>query len=155
MLLSRCPGSLANIAKHSGADRAVLKLANDGNMLQMEISDNGRGFTQAETSQRALGLASMRERLRRLWMAICRSNPRRDAAPCCRHKCRGNQFAQVLPSPAEKQSPEHFQCSRFRYQLCPRSKAGPGTTRHSGQLQYLRSGSAGLFYFHSRIELPA
>lgn len=57
--------ALQNISKHSGADRAVLKLANDGNMLQMEISDNGRGFTQAETSQPwGLGLASMRERLR-------------------------------------------------------------------------------------------
>jgi signal transduction histidine kinase len=56
--------ALQNIAKHSGADCAVFKLANDGNMLQMEISDNGRGFTQAEIFQpRGLGLASMRERL--------------------------------------------------------------------------------------------
>ena len=56
--------ALHNVAKHSAADRAVLRLADDGNTLQMEISDNGQGFTQAEASQRpGLGLASMRERL--------------------------------------------------------------------------------------------
>lgn len=56
--------ALHNIAKHSGADQAVLRLADDGQILLMEISDNGRGFTQAEASQRmGLGLASMRERL--------------------------------------------------------------------------------------------
>lgn len=56
--------ALHNIAKHSGADHAVLRLADDGQILRMEISDNGKGFTPAEASQRmGLGLASMRERL--------------------------------------------------------------------------------------------
>lgn len=56
--------ALQNMAKHSCADYAVLKLADDGEMLQMEISDNGKGFTHAEASRRmGLGLASMRERL--------------------------------------------------------------------------------------------
>lgn len=54
--------ALHNIAKHSGADRASVKLTEADSVLQMQISDNGRGFNQAETPQ-GLGLASMRERL--------------------------------------------------------------------------------------------
>jgi signal transduction histidine kinase len=56
--------ALHNIAKHSGADWARLKFVDDGSTLQMEISDNGQGFTQAKALQGpGLGLASMRERL--------------------------------------------------------------------------------------------
>ena len=54
--------ALHNIVKHSCASRAVVKLFEDDPLLRMEISDNGKGFIEAETSQ-GLGLASMRERL--------------------------------------------------------------------------------------------
>jgi signal transduction histidine kinase len=56
--------ALHNIAKHSGAGRAAVKVMEDAGSLRMAISDDGRGFSQAETSQQlGLGLASMRERL--------------------------------------------------------------------------------------------
>ena len=55
--------ALHNAAKHSGAKRVVVELSNDAALLRMLISDNGKGFDQAEAS-RGLGLASMRERLR-------------------------------------------------------------------------------------------
>lgn len=54
--------ALHNIVKHSGADQAVIALSSNGSILRMEVSDNGRGFDQAEPLQ-GLGLASMRERL--------------------------------------------------------------------------------------------
>lgn len=54
--------ALHNITKHSGADRAAIKLSNDGSILRMEVSDNGKGFDHAGSSQ-GLGLASMRERV--------------------------------------------------------------------------------------------
>lgn len=54
--------ALHNIAKHSSADRAEIKLSSDGSFLRMEISDNGKGFDPTKPSQ-GLGLASMRERL--------------------------------------------------------------------------------------------
>jgi signal transduction histidine kinase len=55
--------ALHNAAKHSGASRVVVDVSNDAALLRMLISDNGKGFDQAEAS-RGLGLASMRERLR-------------------------------------------------------------------------------------------
>lgn len=56
--------ALHNIAKHSGAGRAAVTVVKDGDALRMAISDDGKGFSQTETSQQlGLGLASMRERL--------------------------------------------------------------------------------------------
>lgn len=56
--------ALHNIAKHSGARRATVRLEEGRDALWMTISDDGRGFIQAETAQKlGLGLASMRERL--------------------------------------------------------------------------------------------
>src|ERR1700757_1764356 len=47
--------ALHNIAKHSEAGQAVVKVVEDGTALRMAISDDGKGFSQAETS-RQLGL---------------------------------------------------------------------------------------------------
>lgn len=55
--------ALHNTAKHSGASQVVVEVSKDAASLRMLISDNGKGFNQAEAS-RGLGLASMRERLR-------------------------------------------------------------------------------------------
>jgi signal transduction histidine kinase len=56
--------ALHNIAKHSGARRATVRLEEDSGVLWMTISDDGRGFIQGEIAQKlGLGLASMRERL--------------------------------------------------------------------------------------------
>jgi len=50
-----------NVAKHSGAEAVFLSLDKTGGILELEIRDNGPGFS-AETAPRGLGLASMRER---------------------------------------------------------------------------------------------
>ncbi len=57
-----------NIAKHSQADRIVLSLRKSDTRMELEIQDNGRGFSVekmlgAEGQRRGLGLTSMRERV--------------------------------------------------------------------------------------------
>jgi len=59
--------ALNNVAKHSKADRVQLFLKQRGRMIELAIQDNGRGFDpdemlSVESSQRGLGLISMRER---------------------------------------------------------------------------------------------
>jgi signal transduction histidine kinase len=59
--------ALNNVAKHSGADRVNLSLKQRNRMIELTIQDNGRGFDpdemlSVESSQRGLGLVSMRER---------------------------------------------------------------------------------------------
>jgi signal transduction histidine kinase len=56
---------LNNTAKHSGASQVVIGLFSDDGLLQMRISDDGKGFNPTKPSP-GLGLASMRERLRML-----------------------------------------------------------------------------------------
>jgi signal transduction histidine kinase len=41
--------ALSNVARHSGASRAMLTVATDDGTLSLVISDNGRGFDSAET----------------------------------------------------------------------------------------------------------
>jgi signal transduction histidine kinase len=54
--------ALHNAAKHSGARRVVVAVSSNHSLFHMIITDDGKGFNQAETSL-GLGLASMRERL--------------------------------------------------------------------------------------------
>ncbi|MCF8070118.1 MAG: PAS domain S-box protein [Desulfobacterales bacterium] len=60
--------ALNNIAKHSKADKAEVILAQNGNMTELTISDNGSGFDlddvlQNQTDQhRSIGLKSIKER---------------------------------------------------------------------------------------------
>jgi len=57
-----CVEALQNAAKHAGPDaRTVLRLRQDGNRLQFEVRDSGRGFEAS--GQEASGLAHMRDRL--------------------------------------------------------------------------------------------
>jgi two-component system NarL family sensor kinase len=55
--------ALANVAKHSGADRMAVRLACDGNRVKLTIRDNGMGFDIAEAQGTGLGLRSMHERM--------------------------------------------------------------------------------------------
>jgi len=60
--------ALNNVAKHSRADRVVLRLHSSGSELQLIIIDNGAGFDlekimTREGPARGLGLVSMRERV--------------------------------------------------------------------------------------------
>ncbi|MBS0341613.1 MAG: hypothetical protein JSS56_13885 [Proteobacteria bacterium] len=62
--------ALANVIKHSGARQVRVRIAAERCALQLEVHDDGRGFT-AQTAQNTspvagMGLASMRTRARRL-----------------------------------------------------------------------------------------
>jgi signal transduction histidine kinase len=52
--------ALTNVARHSGADRAWVRLRHEAAGLEVEIEDHGKGF--GARSGRGLGLVAMRER---------------------------------------------------------------------------------------------
>ena len=60
-LLRIAQEALANVGRHSGAERAHVLLACEDGRLTLEIRDDGRGFDPA-TAPRGVGLGSMRER---------------------------------------------------------------------------------------------
>jgi len=53
--------ALANVARHSGARRAHVRLRARGGSLELEVEDYGRGFSP-NAGRRGLGLVAMRER---------------------------------------------------------------------------------------------
>ena len=56
---------LRNIKRHSGADRAELRLQCSGEKLHLSVADRGRGFDMnTRSSQSGIGIRSMEERLR-------------------------------------------------------------------------------------------
>ncbi|MEZ6233506.1 MAG: sensor histidine kinase [Phycisphaerales bacterium] len=70
--------ALTNAARHSGATHASVGLAERGGVLELTISDDGRGFDphQAGRSGHSLGIHAMRERAR-----VAGGRCRIDAAP--------------------------------------------------------------------------
>ncbi len=61
--------ALTNVAKHSGANSAVLRLGKKNGEIEMTIRDNGKGFDVAQARESArisacVGLSSMTERAR-------------------------------------------------------------------------------------------
>ncbi|HVM60254.1 MAG TPA: PAS domain S-box protein [Verrucomicrobiae bacterium] len=57
--------ALTNVAKHAQAQHAEVRLAADGRVLSLSVSDDGRGF-DAAPSRTGLGLEGMRERIDQL-----------------------------------------------------------------------------------------
>jgi PAS domain S-box-containing protein len=55
--------SLWNVAKHSGADEALVELIGEDHLLRLSVADSGRGFDAEATRAQGLGLLSMRERM--------------------------------------------------------------------------------------------
>ncbi len=53
--------ALSNAARHSGADHVRVRLANDGERVELTVADDGRGFSFDEAGA-GLGIAGMRER---------------------------------------------------------------------------------------------
>jgi signal transduction histidine kinase len=53
--------ALSNVARHSGTDRAVVRLGFDADRLEMDVEDHGKGL-DPDTTRRGLGLVAMRER---------------------------------------------------------------------------------------------
>ncbi len=59
--------ALRNVKKHSGANRAVVRLEWAGDRLHLSVSDLGKGFDYNKpTAERGIGIRSMEERLRLL-----------------------------------------------------------------------------------------
>ncbi len=63
--------AVTNIIRHSGASRALVRVRHDGGVLDVQISDDGRGFDPKEAFDRAvqgrhLGLLGIRERIEAL-----------------------------------------------------------------------------------------
>jgi len=54
--------SLTNIARHSSATEAHVRLSNNGNSLLLSIKDNGCGFDLEQAGSLSLGLLGMQER---------------------------------------------------------------------------------------------
>lgn len=55
--------TLTNIARHSGADKTMIKLENNNGWLVLTISDNGKGITNEEIERASsLGIIGMKER---------------------------------------------------------------------------------------------
>ena len=54
--------ALNNIAKHSGAARAIVRLRVQPGELALEVEDHGRGLPNDAPASRGLGLVAMRER---------------------------------------------------------------------------------------------
>ncbi len=58
--------ALANVARHSGAERAEVDLVYTPDNLTLRVADDGRGFDPAADPGDGFGLQSMRERVERL-----------------------------------------------------------------------------------------
>lgn len=65
-LLRLLQEALTNVLKHSGAAQVEISIAHDGQRLQVEVRDNGRGFDPASPRASGAGLASLRARAGRL-----------------------------------------------------------------------------------------
>ncbi len=54
--------ALSNAARHSEAEAVDVRLARSDGVVELKVSDNGRGFSFAAAEQGGLGIAGMRER---------------------------------------------------------------------------------------------
>jgi signal transduction histidine kinase len=55
--------ALYNVVRHSGASRALVRLAREDDELHLQIVDSGSGFVRRDDELTGLGLVSMRERV--------------------------------------------------------------------------------------------
>jgi len=69
--------ALTNVSRHSGADRAWVRLSFEPASLSLEIEDRGRGFTanRPRAGGDGLGVVTMRERASLIGGSIAFSNP--------------------------------------------------------------------------------
>lgn len=64
--------ALANVAKHSGADRAKVSIIRDGNWLRITVTDNGRGGADPT---RGSGMEGLRDRIHALEGTFAYTSP--------------------------------------------------------------------------------
>jgi PAS domain S-box-containing protein len=59
-----CHGALTNAVRHAGATKVKVSLKQNGDMISLIVSDNGRGITQKEiTNPKSFGIIGMNERV--------------------------------------------------------------------------------------------
>ncbi len=64
-LFRMCQEAMSNIAKHAGAETVLVQVSRDGDVLHIEIEDDGRGFDPQKvggSERRPFGLLGIRER---------------------------------------------------------------------------------------------
>jgi signal transduction histidine kinase len=62
--------ALNNVAKHSGASSAAVKLSCQPGRVELSVKDNGQGFDLSCVQAESLGLGIMRERARAIGVAL-------------------------------------------------------------------------------------
>ena len=65
--------ALTNISKHARCDQVTIDLTDSGNVLTLEISDNGQGFSPSELGKpKAFGLKGLHERAKSVggWLDV-------------------------------------------------------------------------------------
>ena len=62
---------LINVAKHSGARRARVRLERSGGAIRIAVEDDGQAFDPRAIGSRGLGLSAIRERLNHLGGEMC------------------------------------------------------------------------------------
>jgi ligand-binding sensor domain-containing protein/signal transduction histidine kinase len=62
-LLLACREAVTNVLKHSGATELRMEIGLEPNQLEVDISDNGCGFKEAEADPNRSGLRNMRQRM--------------------------------------------------------------------------------------------
>ena len=67
--------ALNNIKRHSGAQRAWVRLRYFANALEVEIEDHGRGLSASANGSRGIGLVGMRERAQLIGAELKFSQP--------------------------------------------------------------------------------
>lgn len=55
--------AISNVRRHSAAKRASLTLVRRGDVLELEVADDGQGFDRERVPERSVGLRSMEERV--------------------------------------------------------------------------------------------
>ncbi|MBI3733374.1 MAG: GAF domain-containing sensor histidine kinase [Chloroflexi bacterium] len=70
-LLRIAEEALSNVAKHSRATEAAVRVAMRGHEARLTVEDNGIGFDVQQSREAGFGLKSVRERARSLGAAVC------------------------------------------------------------------------------------
>ena len=91
-LLRTAQEALANVAKHADASRVAITLSYMGDVVSLDVRDDGQGFVvaarrRAPPTARASGWWACGSGSRQ-WLALSRSSPSRVAAPRCRLRFR-------------------------------------------------------------------
>ncbi len=99
--------ALTNVRKHADATTVRVVAEASGGELLITVTDNGRGFAQAEAFDSGMGLQGMRERARLIGGILLRSGPRSPAGPPSRCGRRSWRKASAMCQRPASEPPWH------------------------------------------------